>query len=48
MMTKDHGPGVKNDKHYEGLREKDMSEERAAKIAAELVQSPVNLRVVGA
>jgi hypothetical protein len=32
-MAKDHGPSVKNDKHYEGLREKGMSKERAARIA---------------
>ena len=32
-MAKDHGPSVKNDKQYEGLREKGMSKERAAKIA---------------
>ncbi len=33
MMAKDHGPSVKNDKQYEGLRKKGMSKERAAKIA---------------
>jgi hypothetical protein len=33
VMTKDHGPSVKNDKQYEGLRKKGMSKERAAKIA---------------
>jgi hypothetical protein len=32
-MTKDHGPSIKDDKQYEGLREKGMSKERAAKIA---------------
>jgi hypothetical protein len=32
-MTKDHGPSVKNDKQYEGLKKKGMSKERAAKIA---------------
>jgi hypothetical protein len=32
-MTKDHGPSVKDDKQYEGLRKKGMSKERAAKIA---------------
>jgi hypothetical protein len=32
-MTHDHGPSVKNDKQYEGLREKGMSKERAARIA---------------
>ena len=32
-MAKDHGPSVKNDKQYEGLRKKGMSKERAAKIA---------------
>lgn len=32
-MAKNHGPSVKNDKQYEGLRKKGMSKERAAKIA---------------
>ena len=32
-MAKDHGPSVKNDKQYEGLRKKGMSKERAAAIA---------------
>jgi hypothetical protein len=32
-MAKDHGPSVKNDKQYEGLRRKGMSKSRAAKIA---------------
>jgi hypothetical protein len=32
-MAKDHGPSVKNDKQYEGLRKKGMSKERAARIA---------------
>jgi len=32
-MAKDHGPSVKNDKQYEGLRKKGMSKARAAKIA---------------
>jgi hypothetical protein len=32
-VAKDHGPSVKNDKQYEGLRKKGMSKERAAKIA---------------
>jgi hypothetical protein len=32
-MTKDHGPSVKDDKQYEGLRKKGMSKERAARIA---------------
>jgi hypothetical protein len=32
-MATDHGPSVKNDKQYEGLREKGMSKERAARIA---------------
>lgn len=32
-MAKDHGSSVKNDKQYEGLRDKGMSKERAAKIA---------------
>ena len=29
-MAKDHGPSVKDDKHYEGLRKKGMSKQRAA------------------
>jgi hypothetical protein len=32
-MAKNHGPSIKNDKQYEGLRERGMSKERAAKIA---------------
>lgn len=32
-MANDHGPSVKNDKQYEGLKKKGMSKERAAKIA---------------
>jgi hypothetical protein len=32
-MAKDHGPSVKDDKQYEGLRKKGMSKERAAQIA---------------
>ena len=32
-MAKDHGPSVKDDNQYEGLRKKGMSKERAAKIA---------------
>jgi hypothetical protein len=32
-MTKDHGPSVKNDKQYEGLRKKGMSKSRAAAIS---------------
>lgn len=32
-MAKDHGPSVKSDKQYEGLRKKGMSKQRAAKIA---------------
>lgn len=32
-MAKDHGPSVKTDKQYEGLRKKGMSKSRAAKIA---------------
>ena len=32
-MAKDHGPSIKNDKQYEGLKKKGMSKERAAKIA---------------
>jgi hypothetical protein len=32
-MAKDHGPSVKNDKQYEGLRRKGMSKSRAAAIS---------------
>jgi hypothetical protein len=32
-MTKDHGSSIKDDKQYEGLREKGMSKSRAAAIA---------------
>ncbi len=32
-MAKDHGPSIKNDKQYEGLRKKGMSKSQAAKIA---------------
>ena len=32
-MAKDHGPSIKNDEQYEGLRKKGMSKERAARIA---------------
>jgi hypothetical protein len=32
-MAANHGPSIKNDKQYEGLRKKGMSKERAAKIA---------------
>ncbi len=32
-MAKNHGSSVKNDRQYEGLREKGMSKERAARIA---------------
>ena len=32
-MVKDHGPSVKNDKQYEGLRKKGMNKSRAAAIA---------------
>jgi hypothetical protein len=32
-MAKDHGPSIKNDKQYEGLRKKGMSKSRAAAIA---------------
>jgi hypothetical protein len=32
-MAKDHGPSIKNDKQYEGLRKKGMSKQRAARIA---------------
>ena len=33
FVAKDHGPSVKKDKQYEGLRKKGMSKERAAKIS---------------
>jgi hypothetical protein len=33
QMAKDHGPSVKDDKQYEGLRKKGMSKQRAASIA---------------
>jgi hypothetical protein len=32
-MAKDHGPSVKDDEQYEGLREKGMSKSRAAAIS---------------
>ena len=32
-MVKSYGASVKNDKQYEGLREKGMSKQRAARIA---------------
>jgi hypothetical protein len=32
-MAKDHGPSVKDDKQYEGLRKKGMTKQRAASIA---------------
>jgi hypothetical protein len=32
-MARDHGPSVKDDKQYEGLRKKGMSKSRAAAIA---------------
>lgn len=32
-MAKDHGPSVKDDMQYEGLRKKGMSKSRAAAIA---------------
>ena len=32
-MAKDHGPSIKDDKQYEGLRKKGMSKGRAAAIA---------------
>jgi hypothetical protein len=32
-MARERGPSVKDDKQYEGLRRKDMSKERAARIA---------------
>jgi hypothetical protein len=32
-VAKDHGPSVKDDKQYEGLRKKGMSKSRAARIA---------------
>lgn len=33
LMAKDHGPSVKDDKQYAGLRKKGMSKSRAAAIA---------------
>jgi hypothetical protein len=33
MPQKDHGPSVKDDKQYEGLRKKGMSKSRAAAIS---------------
>jgi hypothetical protein len=33
LIAKDHGPNVKNDKQYEGLKKKGMSKSRAAEIA---------------
>jgi hypothetical protein len=33
VMAKDHGPSVKDDKQYEGLRKRGMSKQRAARIA---------------
>ncbi|MGH2867414.1 MAG: DUF7218 family protein [Solirubrobacteraceae bacterium] len=32
-MAKDHGPSIKDDKQYEGLRKKGMNKGRAAAIA---------------
>jgi hypothetical protein len=32
-MAKSHGPSVKDDKQYEGLRKRGMSKQRAASIA---------------
>jgi hypothetical protein len=32
-MAKDHGPSIKDDKQYEGLRKRGMSKQRAASIA---------------
>jgi len=32
-MAKDHGPSVKDDKQYEGLRKRGMNKSRAAAIA---------------
>ena len=33
MGQKDHGPSIKDDEQYEGLRKKGMSKQRAARIA---------------
>jgi hypothetical protein len=38
-MAKDHGPSIKDDKQYEGLRKKGMSKQRAARIANDLDSS---------
>jgi hypothetical protein len=32
-MARDHGPSIKDDKQYEGLRRSGMSKQRAARIA---------------
>ena len=32
-MAKDHGPQIKDDEQYEALRDKGMSQEKAARIA---------------
>lgn len=32
-MTKDHGPGIKDDEQYEALRREGASKEKAARIA---------------
>jgi hypothetical protein len=32
-MAKSHGPSIKDDKQYEGLRKRGMSKQRAASIA---------------
>ncbi|HMQ27105.1 MAG TPA: Rho termination factor N-terminal domain-containing protein [Acidimicrobiales bacterium] len=32
-MAKDHGPSVKDDEHYEALRDEGASKEKAARIA---------------
>jgi hypothetical protein len=32
-MARDHGPSIKDDKQYEGLRKRGMSKQRAASIA---------------
>lgn len=47
-MAKDHGPSVKDDKQYEGLRRKGMSKRRAAKIANTSNASSKGGRVSGA
>ena len=43
-MAKDHGPSVKDNKQYEGLRKKGMSKSRAAAIANTPGKTPEQLQ----